>query len=214
MNSLLNINSKGPFELNLPKKTTEKFHLSALKLTDIPQIVSILGPTNINSIDIHENTTSLPNPYTLSDAEWFVNKCIIEYTKTLQCNIWAIRNSNEEFIGCIGIHQINEKYTTEDDQDKNLFNGSYEIGYYISSEYRGLGIVGSAVNFVCNEIAFKELHLNHVIGMAFVNNEQSHNVLRRSGFKFIKLIKNALKKDDKMRDAYLFIKEREVNKIQ
>ncbi|PKK72617.1 acyl-CoA N-acyltransferase [Rhizophagus irregularis] len=186
MNSLaLNIKSKGPFELNLPKKATEKFHLSALKLTDIPQIVSLLGPTNINSIDIHKNTSSLPNPYTLSDAEWFVNKCIVEYTKTLQCNIWAI-----------------QKYAVDDDQDKKLFNESYEIGYYISSEYRGLGIVSAAANFICNEIAFKELHLNYIIGMAFANNEQSHNVLKRCGFKFVKLLKNALKKGDEMRDVY------------
>ncbi|CAB4394597.1 unnamed protein product [Rhizophagus irregularis] len=204
MNSLaLNIKSKGPFELNLPKKATEKFHLSALKLTDIPQIVSLLGPTNINSIDIHKNTSSLPNPYTLSDAEWFVNKCIVEYTKTLQCNIWAIRNSNEEFIGCIGLHEIlKEKYAVDDDQYKKLFNESYEIGYYISSEYRGLGIVSAAANFICNEIAFKELHLNYIIGMAFANNEQSHNVLKRCGFKFVKLLKNALKKGDEMRDVY------------
>ncbi|GBC41675.2 GNAT family N-acetyltransferase [Rhizophagus irregularis DAOM 181602=DAOM 197198] len=204
MNSLaLNIKSKGPFELNLPKKATDKFHLSALKLTDIPQIVSLLGPTNINSIDIHKNTSSLPNPYTLSDAEWFVNKCIVEYTKTLQCNIWAIRNSNEEFIGCIGLHEIlKEKYAVDDDQDKKLFNESYEIGYYISSEYRGLGIVSAAANFICNEIAFKELHLNYIIGMAFANNEQSHNVLKRCGFKFVKLLKDALKKGDEMRDVY------------
>ncbi|CAB4394596.1 unnamed protein product [Rhizophagus irregularis] len=132
MNSpTLNIKSKGPFELNLPKKTTEKFHLSALILTDIPQIFSLLRPTNINSIDIHKNTASLPYPYTLSDAERFVNKCIVEYTKTLRCNMWAIRNSNEEFIGYVGLYQTNEKYVIEDDQDKKFFNESYGIFFRI-----------------------------------------------------------------------------------
>ncbi|CAB4423630.1 unnamed protein product [Rhizophagus irregularis] len=192
------------------KKSNREIHLSALKLTDIPQIVSLLGPTNINSIDIHENTFTLPNPYTLSNTERFVNKCIVEYTKTLQCNKWAIRNSNDEFIGCIGLLQIKEKYIIEDDQDKKLFNESYEIGYYISSEYRGLGIVSAAANFICNEIAFKELHLDYIIGMTFVNNEQSHNVLKRCGFKLVKLLKGVIKKGDEMRDVYLFIKEREV----
>ncbi|RGB31670.1 acyl-CoA N-acyltransferase [Rhizophagus diaphanus] len=131
--------------------------------------------------------------------------------KTLQCNIWAIRNSNEEFIGSIGLLQIKEKYIIEDDQDKKLFNESYEIGYYISSEYRGLGIVSAATNFVCNEIAFKELHLNYNIGMAFANNEQSHNVLKRCGFKFVKLLKGIIKKGDEMRDVYWFIKERQTH---
>ncbi|CAG8556799.1 4217_t:CDS:2 [Rhizophagus irregularis] len=67
--------------------------------------------------------------------------------------MWAIRNSSEEFIGYIGLHQIKEKekYIIEVDQDKKLFNES-------------LGIVSSAINVVCNEIAFKELHLNHVFG--------------------------------------------------
>jgi len=206
-----NIKSKGPFELKLPEsKTTEKFHLSALKLTDIPRLVSLLGPTNIDSIDIHKNLSSLPNPYTLSDAEHFVNKCIVGYTKSLQCLAWAIRNSNEELIGCIELYQFEEKYFIEDEQDKKLFNG-YEIGYFISLKYRGLGIVSSAVNFVCNEIAFKELHLNHIIGNTFVDNEGSQNVLKRCGFKFVKLLKKAVEKNGEKRDMYWFIKEREVD---
>ncbi|PKC52565.1 hypothetical protein RhiirA1_430229 [Rhizophagus irregularis] len=49
--------------------------------------------------------------------------------------------------------------------------------------------------------------------MAFANNEQSHNVLKRCGFKFVKLLKDALKKGDEMRDVYWFIKEREVEQI-
>ncbi|RIA89007.1 acyl-CoA N-acyltransferase [Glomus cerebriforme] len=206
-----NIKSKGPYELKLPKsKTTEKFYISALKLTDIPQIASLLGPTNINSIDIHKNLSMLPNPYTLSDAEYFVNKCITDYTKSLQCNVWAIRNSNEELIGCIGLHKFKGKYFV-DEQDKKLFNDDgYEIGYYISLEYRSLGIVSSAVNFVCDEIAFKELHLDYIYGNAFMDNENSQNVLKRCGFKFVKSLKNALEKDGEKRDVYWSIKERPI----
>jgi RimJ/RimL family protein N-acetyltransferase len=212
----LDIKFKGPYELNLPKsKTTgEKFYLSALKLTDILQIVSLLEPTNINSIDIHKNTSSIPNPYKYSDAVFFVNRCIIDYRKSLQCNMWAIRNLKDDYIGGIGLHHIGEKYFIEDEQDKKLFINAYEIGYYLSSEYRGLGIVSSAVNFVCNNIAFKELNLDYVLALTFVDNEKSQNVLKRCGFKFVKLLKNAIEKNGEKKDANWFIKEREVDQIQ
>ncbi len=214
MNSptLNQIKFQGPYELKLSSETTGKFHLSAIKTSDTTQIASLLESTNINSIDIHKNTISLPNPYTLSDAKWFVNKCISEYKSSLQCNVWAIRNSiNDEYIGCIGLHSFKGKYLVEDEQAKKLFDEGYGIGYYVSLKYRNLGIVSSAVNFICNEIAFKELHLNYVYANVFTDNEKSQNLLKKCGFKFVKLLKNALEKNGEKRDMDLFIKERIVD---
>ncbi|CAG8637300.1 11074_t:CDS:1 [Funneliformis caledonium] len=209
MNSLLNqIKFIGPYELILPK-TTERFHLSALKTSDIPQITSLLESTNVNSIDIHKSTISLPNPYTLSDAKWFVNKSIEEYRTTSRCNIWAIRNSsNDEYIGCIGLHSFKGKYLFEDERDKALLDEGYGIGYYISLKYRNLGIVSSSVKFVCDEIAFKELRLDYVFAYVFTDNVKSQNLLKKCDFKLIKLLPNALEKSGELRDMYLFIKER------
>ncbi|CAI2164976.1 15942_t:CDS:1 [Funneliformis geosporum] len=198
----------GPYELILPK-TTEKFHLSAIRTSDIPQIVSLLESTNINSIDIHKSTISLPNPYTLSDAKWFVNKSIAEYRTTSRCNIWAIRkSSNDEYIGCIGLHSFKDINFLEDERDKKLFNEGYGLGYYISLKYRNLGIVSSAVNFICDEIAFKELRLDNVYANVFTDNVKSQNLLKKCDFKLIKLIPKALEKSGEMRDMYSFIKKR------
>src|SRR5688572_30914962 len=120
--ALNQIKFQGPYELKLSSKTIGKYHLSSFKISDIPQIASLLESTNVNSIDIHKNTVSLPNPYTLSDAKWFVNKCMSEYRSSLQCNVWAIRDSiDDEFIGCIGLHSFKGKYFVEDEQAKKLF---------------------------------------------------------------------------------------------
>ncbi|CAG8628476.1 4618_t:CDS:2 [Racocetra fulgida] len=164
----------GPF--NLPISSTEdRFYLSAIQECDAPNIYSILGPTNILSLDIHKWTKSLPNPYTLSDAEFFVSKCLSLYSKTHTCTTWAIRNGQKEFIGCIGLLLLDESsYNVS--SDFYLSENSYEIGFYISPDYRNLGITSSALKFVCDEIAFSGLGLSHLYAMVFVGNVKSKKI--------------------------------------
>ena len=114
---------------------------------------------------------------------------------------------------CPVFFEINkeEKYFVEDEQDrKKLYNG-HEIGYYISSKYGNLGIVSSAVNFVCNEIAFKELHLNYINGICFEDNDKSKQVLKNGGFKCVELLQNGIEENGEKRNIYWFIKERKID---
>ncbi|CAJ0911027.1 6531_t:CDS:2, partial [Entrophospora sp. SA101] len=61
----------------------------------------------------------------------------------------------------------------------------YEIGYYVSSDYKNLGIATSAVDFITNEIIFKEFNCEKIYGIIFKDNIGSEKVLRKSGFEFV-----------------------------
>ncbi|CAG8699878.1 19680_t:CDS:1, partial [Cetraspora pellucida] len=185
----------GPF--NLPISSTEdRFYLSAIQECDAPNIYSILCPTNILSADIHKWSRLIPNPYSLSDAEFFVSKCLSLYSETHTCTTWAIRNDQKEFIGCIGLLLLGES-SYNISSDFYLSESSYEIGYYISPNYRNLGITSSALKFVCDEIVFSGLGLSHLYAMVFVGNVKSERILKKSGFKFEKILKDASVKNDK-----------------
>ncbi|CAG8531318.1 17077_t:CDS:1 [Dentiscutata erythropus] len=208
MATLSLIKFDGPFNLSIPSNEN-RFYLSAIQKYDAPKIYSILGPTNILSMDIHKWTRALPNPYTLSDAEFFVSKCLSSYSETLTCTTWAIRNDQNEFIGCIGLLLLDESSYNISSDFNYLSKNSYEVGYFISPHYRNLGITSSALNFVCDEIAFNGLGLDHLYGMTFTGNVKSERVLKKSGFKFEKILNDALVKDDKKVDISCYIKRKD-----
>ncbi|CAG8717709.1 4913_t:CDS:2, partial [Racocetra persica] len=117
---------------------------------------------------------------------------------THTCTTWAIRNDQKEFIGCIGLLLLDESsYSYNVSSDFYLSENSYEIGFYISPDYRNLGITSSALKFVCDEIAFGGLGLSHLYAMVFVGNVKSERILKKSGFKFEKILNDALVKNDK-----------------
>jgi len=51
--------------------------------------------------------------------------------------MWAIRNSSEDFYWVYWIISNKRKYIIEDDQDKKLFNESYELAIiFLQFRYR------------------------------------------------------------------------------
>ncbi|CAG8575163.1 14346_t:CDS:1 [Acaulospora morrowiae] len=201
----------GPFDLPLSNvDPNNRFHLSSIEQGDIPRIYSILGPENPLSTDIHEWTRSIPNPYTISDAEFFVSKCHLSYSKNLTCTTWAIRNTRKEFIGCIGLNSLDEEpynYTTNGPLESGFppKKNSYEIGYYISHFYRNLGISSSAVKLVCEEIAFKGMGLHEVYGFIFTGNDKSARVLVKAGFKLEATFKDGVEKNGEKKDLVCYV---------
>lgn len=76
-----------------------------------------------------------------------------------------------QFIGLIGFKATDKA------------NCKTEIGYWLSQDYQGKGIMTRAVEVLCGN-AFEELEMNRVQIMCAVGNTPSSNIPKRLGFQF------------------------------
>lgn len=78
-----------------------------------------------------------------------------------------------EFVGLIGL-----KFNELDNVNRKT-----ELGYWLSENYQGKGIVTSSCNALIN-LAFNQLNYNRVQIKCAVKNEKSKNIPKRLGFTF------------------------------
>lgn len=106
-----------------------------------------------------ESTTSV------AVTQAFVNSALNAEDKT-----FTIRKG-EQFVGLIGFKAT----------DKG--NCKTEIGYWISEEYHGRGIMTRAVEYLCRQ-AFEALGMNRVQIKCAIGNTPSSNIPKRLEFQF------------------------------
>lgn len=89
-----------------------------------------------------------------------------------------VYKENNKVIGSLGV----EKYGMEDklDEFKNLYGR--EIGYVLSKDYWGKGLMPEAVKCVINYL-FNECNLDFIICGYYLFNNQSKRVQEKCGFK-------------------------------
>jgi RimJ/RimL family protein N-acetyltransferase len=107
-----------------------------------------------------------PNPYTISDAESFLEK----YAKLDSSQILAIEY-NGVYAGNIGLHKGNDVYRK-----------SAELGYFLGEPFWNLGIMTKAVNLIC-DFGFKNMDIVRIHAGIFEYNPASMRVLEKCGFK-------------------------------
>jgi RimJ/RimL family protein N-acetyltransferase len=144
----------------MPVLETERLVLRAPRLEDVKAIAALA-----NDRRIAENTRRLPHPYTVADAEQFVQ--------------WAIQASGEmalvitradgELVGGCGLA---------------LLDGpAPEIGYWLGIPYWGQGYATEAVRAVI-DYAFTELDHQALQAGARVTNPASRRILEKCGFQW------------------------------
>ena len=84
----------------------------------------------------------------------------------------------------MGIEEYNEKELPEFNDKKGR-----ELGYVLSKDYWGLGIMPEAVKEVIN-YCFNELKLDFLVCCNYIDNNQSKRVKEKCGFKEYKLVKH------------------------
>lgn len=87
--------------------------------------------------------------------------------------------SNNKVIGSVGIEYINPKVDPYDD----IFGR--EIGYVLSKDYWGRGLMTEAVKKVI-EFCFNNLDLDYLWISHWIKNDRSRRVIEKCGFKFAK----------------------------
>ncbi len=140
---------------------TERLILRQYKLEDADDIVE-----GLNNINVSKWLAGAPFPYTKEDALYFINKSI----DNKLYNFAIVLKSENKLIGGIQITNI----------DKH--NGTAGGGIWISEKYWGHGYGTEALGAKI-KYAFEELGLRRLENGYFKENEKSHKMQMRYGYK-------------------------------
>ena len=130
-----------------------------------------------------------PHPYTLADAQLFINTFIGQ--NPLQ--VFAIEFEGK-YVGNIGLHKQDDVYSK-----------SAELGYFIGEPYWNKGITSRAVNLIC-EYGFRELDVVRIYSGVFEFNLPSQRVLQKCGFEREAVLKSAVSKRGNIYDEVRYAK--------
>lgn len=146
------------------------------KMKNIPEILN-------NGYD------KTPNPYTEKNAIEFINKEIGKNPEERFLIYW-----NNEVAGEIGITLKND-----------VFRLNAEIGYFISKKYWGMGLATQAVKKM-TAYTFEHFNVVRVVAGVFDFNNSSMKVLEKNGYYLESVRKNAVIKNGKIIDDYIWVK--------
>jgi len=130
-----------------------------------------------------------PNPYTVADAENFLEK----FANQDSALVLAVEY-NGEYVGNIGLHK-----------GTDVYRKSAEIGYFLGEPYWNLGIMTKAVNLIC-DYGFKTMDIVRIHAGIFEFNPASMRVLEKCGFKREAVFEQAIIKVGKIYDEVRYVK--------
>ena len=124
-----------------------------------------------------------PHPYTLADAEWYVNDCIAHGEEHQITRAIVV---DGKAVGSIGIF-------VKDD----VYEKSGELGYWLAEEYWGKGIMTEAVIRICRE-AYEKFDIIRIFAEPFAHNMGSRRVLEKAGFTCEGIMRDGVYKNGKV----------------
>ena len=122
----------------------------------------------INDYDVAQ-WLSIPFPYTVTDAEEFIERAQEKALKHESYNFMIFQNN--KLLGGIALTECN--------------GPSCELGYWLGKQYWGNGFATEAVGGILS-FGFDELKLNNIFAAYKIGNEASKNVLKKCGFHFFR----------------------------
>jgi RimJ/RimL family protein N-acetyltransferase len=163
--------------------TLEKCVVRHYEVTDA---VSLQKHANNRKIWINLRD-GFPHPYTVKDAQNFISMAKSKQPETIYCI-----EVNGEAAGGIG-------FTIGSDVERL----SAEIGYWLSEEFWGRGIVTEALNAV-TRYAIETYNLTRVYATPYDWNPASARVLEKAGYEFEGRLRKSIIKDGKIGDKLLY----------
>ncbi len=140
--------------------------LSELVENDREALVS-----HLKEKEVSDWTLRIPFPYSLADADRFIQLVTESTKKSGRATNWAIREKEStKLIGCIGFHEFVPEAPHR-----------AEIGYWLAKSHWGKGIMTAVLKAVC-EVGFNEFELARISANLFEGNERSERVVLKCGF--------------------------------
>lgn len=129
-----------------------------------------------NSVDRKDLSDRLPDPYTEKDAdEWL--KMVSESDGVN--GLFRAISVDGVIAGTISI-----------EQKSGVFRKDADIGYMLTDDFYSRGIMTAATEMIC-KMAFAELDIARITGLAHERNIASRRVLEKNGFKQEGIMRNA-----------------------
>jgi ribosomal-protein-alanine N-acetyltransferase len=152
-------------------------------------------PSDARSLVKHANNAKIarnlrdgfPYPYTTKDATQWLK--MVKENKTDM--ILAIEVKGEA-AGGIGLHSM-----------KDVYRYNAELGYWLSEQYWGMGIISDAIGVVVDH-AFTHTRWLRVFANIYEYNTPSMRVLEKNGFTREAIHRKAVMKEGKLVDEHLY----------
>jgi RimJ/RimL family protein N-acetyltransferase len=149
---------------NKPELLTPRLRLRAVVAQDLNDVYRLAGAREIAA-----TTGTIPHPYTLTDAENFIDRM----QKEVDCSqgvilAIAMRESNK-LIGTIGLHTKKQ-------------DNKAELGYWVGVPFWNQGFATEAAKALVN-FGFEELGYRKITARHFAINPSSGRVMEKLGMK-------------------------------
>jgi [ribosomal protein S5]-alanine N-acetyltransferase len=141
---------------------TPRLILRELRDTDAAALTLALGNFNIS-----RNTSSIPHPYSQTDAVEFIARQKSKPSASVK-KVIALKSAPDELIGSVRLHI-------------NAATNNCELGYWIAEPHWGNGYATEAASYII-EHAFSELGYSEIIADYNDDNPASGRVLFNLGF--------------------------------
>lgn len=160
-----------------------EFTLRAWKGNDVDALVRHANNPNIAKF----LTDQFPHPYTAKDGEEFILRATREHPRKML----AIDVSGEA-VGSIGVFP-----------QTDIHSMNAEMGYWLSEEYWGNGIMTRAVRQMV-KYGFETFEINRIYARPFGTNTASHRVLEKAGFVLEARFKETILKNGETLDELVY----------
>lgn len=132
---------------------------------------------------------AFPHPYTLKDAEEFINACLAANESD---KIFRAIDIDSKAAGSIGVFK-----------GSDIYKKSAELGYWLAEPCWGRGIMKQAVKQICAE-AFEKLDIVRIFAEPFADNIASRKTLEKAGFVLEGVMRNAAVKNGMILDYCMY----------
>lgn len=155
------------------------------------------SPDYVNDIAKHASNPKIaanmrdafPSPYTKVDAEQYINMCIMHGDQDRLCRAILVDGIA---VGSIGIFPGSDVYCK-----------SAEMGYWLSEDYWGKGIMTRAITEAC-KMAFEILPVIRIFAEPYASNAGSRKALEKAGFVLEGVMRNGVYKNGQVLDYCMY----------
>lgn len=160
-----------------------------LHLLDYQHAETLFQLVKANRLHLREWLPWVDNMRTVEDFRKYINNSKQRYAA--HSEIGYVILANNDMVGRIGLYNI------------DVFNKSASIGYWLSKEWEGKGIITRSCKAVIDE-GFKRLKLNRIEIRAALQNYKSQAIPQRLGFKQEGIIRQGEFVNNQFVDLYVY----------
>ena len=131
-----------------------------------------------------------PYPYTLADAESFVDSCL---GADGSCQLFRAIEVEGHAVGSIALCLGSDVYCM-----------TAELGYWLAEDFWGKGIMTRAVQQICEEGAERWEDLLRIYAEPFAHNTASRRVLEKAGFTLEGVLRKSVCKRGRVCDSCMY----------